>query len=59
MTESCGYVIGIRRFGKIGRVTGVTVSVHKLIIAIDMTRLARRGCLRTGQAKLGRAVIEG
>ena len=58
MIESGRHVIGIRRYRKICRVTRVTIRVHQLVVAIDMTRLARRGEMRSRESKPGRTMVE-
>jgi hypothetical protein len=52
-------VVRVRRFGKIRGMAHEAICICKLVVAIDMTRLAWRRRVRTGQRKLRCAVIEG
>jgi hypothetical protein len=51
-------MVRIGRLSKIGSVTLVAVGVNQLIVAIDVTRLARCRDVSSCQGKLCRAMIE-
>ena len=58
MTEVTGNVIRVRRSIEVRRMALVTVCVDQLVVAVRMTRLARRRCVCTSQREPCCAVIE-
>ena len=58
VTESGGYMIGIRRALVIGLMALIAIRVSQLIIAIRVARLACRRQVHSRQCKVRLAVIE-
>jgi hypothetical protein len=58
MVEIAGNVIRVRRLLEISLMALVTVCIHQLIVATNVTWLALRGNVRSGQRKLGCVMVE-
>ena len=58
MTEIRRHVVRIRRLCEICRVTRIAVSIHKLVVTVDMARLTRRRHMRPCQYEPGRTMVE-
>ena len=52
MAELCRHMVRVRRTGKISRVALIAILIRKVIVAVRVTRIACRGCMRSGEREV-------